>query len=243
MTYRDEYRHWPFLTEEEFTLACAFFDQRYIKAKLGPTRKILKIISRRTATTGGAYIEILRLLQPPKDDDDLALALESLSGFGSSAKDEGMDVDMANDDHDQEVLRPQLWQKPDSTPPKYSLYSHQPYVTYEIHLHPTYRMPTLWFTLHDLPMGDPTFDLESVFRYLVPEEQKSRLREAGITGGISAAPHPVTDLPAFFIHPCQTKEAMENFDCPTHEYLMVWLGLVGGCVGLWVPPEMAEEQL
>jgi hypothetical protein len=101
MTYRDEYRHWPFLTEEEFALACAFFDQRYIKAKLGPTRKILKIISRRTATTGGTYIEILRLLQPPKDDDDLALALESLSGFGSSAKDEGMDVDMANDDHDQ----------------------------------------------------------------------------------------------------------------------------------------------
>jgi hypothetical protein len=48
-------------------------------------------------------------------------------------------------------------------------------------------MPTLWFTLHDLPMGDPTFDLESVFRYLVPEEEKSRLREAGITGGISAA--------------------------------------------------------
>jgi hypothetical protein len=101
MSYRDEYQQWPFLTGEEFTLACAFFDQRYIRAKLGPTRKLLKIISRRTATTGGSYIEILRLLQPPKDDDDLALALEKLSGFGGSGTDTGMDVEMANDDDDQ----------------------------------------------------------------------------------------------------------------------------------------------
>ena len=48
-------------------------------------------------------------------------------------------------------------------------------------------MPTLWFTLHDLPMGDPTFDLDSVYRYLVPAEFKSKLRAAGVTGGVSAA--------------------------------------------------------
>jgi len=34
---------------------------------------------------------------------------------------------------------------------------------------------------------------------------------------------------------------MENFDCPMEKYLMLWMGLVGGCVGLWVPPEMAQE--
>jgi hypothetical protein len=72
-------------------------------------------------------------------------------------------------------------------PPEYSTYSHQPYVTYEIHLHPIYNMPTLWFTLHDLPMGESTFDLESVYRYLVPDEFKGRLRAMGVTGGISAA--------------------------------------------------------
>ena len=71
--------------------------------------------------------------------------------------------------------------------PKYSLHSHQPYVTYEIHLHPTYNIPTLWFTLHDLPMGEPIFDLDSVYRYLVPDEFKGRLRGAGIRGGLSAA--------------------------------------------------------
>jgi ubiquitin-like-conjugating enzyme ATG10 len=58
---------------------------------------------------------------------------------------------------------------------------------YEVHLHATYRVPTLWFMLHDLPMGEPTFDLDSVYRYLVPPEYKNGLRAAGITGGLSAA--------------------------------------------------------
>ncbi|KAH8602713.1 autophagy-related protein-like protein Atg10 [Bisporella sp. PMI_857] len=214
MSHRDNYRQWPFLTKEEFELACAYFDQKYVRAKLGPTRKLFKIRSRRTATTGVTYIEILRLLKLPEEDNDLLDALEKLG------REDGMemnDVEMSNEDAD------------------------GPYVTYEIHLHPTYSMPTLWFTLHDLPMGEPTFDLDSVYRYLVPSEYKSQLRTVGMTGGLSAAPHPLTDVPAFFIHPCQTKEAMENFDCPIDLYLMIWLGLVGGSVGLWVPPEMAQE--
>lgn len=32
---------------------------------------------------------------------------------------------------------------------------------------------------------------------------------------------------------------MAGFDCSKEDYLMVWLGLVGGSVGLWVPREMA----
>lgn len=32
---------------------------------------------------------------------------------------------------------------------------------------------------------------------------------------------------------------MSGFDCTKKSYLMVWLGLVGGCVSLWVPKEMA----
>lgn len=34
-------------------------------------------------------------------------------------------------------------------------------------------------------------------------------------------------------------EAMARFGCSKETYLMLWLGLVGGCVGLWVPKEMA----
>ncbi|PMD24800.1 autophagy-related protein-like protein Atg10 [Hyaloscypha hepaticicola] len=215
----DEYQQWPFLSQEEFELACAFFDQRYVRASLGPTRQIFKIRSRRTLTAGTSYIEVLRILQLPEDGDELSLAL---AGLGKSGGDidlvNSTDVDMTEEDGD------------------------EPYVTYEIHLHPTYRMPTLWFMLHDLPMGENSFNVDAVYRYLVPPEYKSRLRAAGVTGGISAAPHPITDVPAFFIHPCQTKEAMENFDCPIKNYLMIWIGLVGGCVGLSIPPEMARDE-
>ena len=36
-------------------------------------------------------------------------------------------------------------------------------------------------------MGENPFDIDSVFRYLVPDEYKRQLRDVGITGGISAA--------------------------------------------------------
>ncbi|KUJ22368.1 uncharacterized protein LY89DRAFT_606857 [Mollisia scopiformis] len=233
MAHHDEFRQWPFLNEEEFELACAFFDQRYVRAHLGPTRQIFKIRHRRIATSGNSYIEILRLLQLPEQPDELSAMLERLGGgFGESA-DVEMNIDSKDEEDDQEALR-----DPDSLP-GYTPYAQQPYVMYEIHLHPTYRLPTLWFTLHDLPAGEPTFDLDAIYRYLVPPQYKDNLRALGVTGGISAAPHPVTDVPAFFIHPCQTKEAMEKFDCTMQDYLMVWIGLVGSCVGLWVPPEMA----
>ncbi|KAI9650174.1 hypothetical protein NHQ30_000187 [Ciborinia camelliae] len=240
--YRDEYRQWPFLTEEEFELACAFLDRRYIRAELGPARKNLKLRMGRTATTGSCFVEIIRLLQPPQDDDELLLALSNLSSGHAPVSAPSLEVDMMDEDEDDEALRLNTSSTTNSGAlPQYSLHSHQPYVTYEIHLHPTYRMPTLWFTLHDLPMGEPAFDINSVYRHLVPEEYKSQLRAIGVMGGISAAPHPITDVPAFFIHPCQTKEAMENFDCPASDYLMSWVGLVGGCVGLWMPREMAHE--
>lgn len=48
-------------------------------------------------------------------------------------------------------------------------------------------MPALWFTLHDLPNGESPLDIDSVYRYLVPEQYKSQLRAVGVTGGISAA--------------------------------------------------------
>jgi ubiquitin-like-conjugating enzyme ATG10 len=101
MSHHDEYRQWPFLTQEEFELAGAFFDQRYVRAKLGPTRQIFKIRSRWAATTGSSYIEIVRLLKLPEDEDDLALALEKLSGGGDLVLKSGMDTIMVDEDADQ----------------------------------------------------------------------------------------------------------------------------------------------
>lgn len=58
-------------------------------------------------------------------------------------------------------------------------------VKYDIILHPTYQVPCLWFALSGLTTGENPLDIEAVFRYLVPEEYKSRLRSAGPIGGIS----------------------------------------------------------
>lgn len=59
-------------------------------------------------------------------------------------------------------------------------------VEYEIHLHPTYRVPCLWFTLRNLPLDEPAFNIDTVFRRLVPDEYKAGLRALGAVGGISA---------------------------------------------------------
>jgi ubiquitin-like-conjugating enzyme ATG10 len=94
MSPPSEYAQYPFLTPSEFELACAFFDQRYIQAKLGPTRQIFKIRLRRTLTTGESYIEILRLLDLKDGDDglgDLAAAIGRLGGG---------DVEMGDEDED-----------------------------------------------------------------------------------------------------------------------------------------------
>jgi ubiquitin-like-conjugating enzyme ATG10 len=60
-------------------------------------------------------------------------------------------------------------------------------VIYEIHLHRTYRQPALFFTLHDLPVGEKVNDLDSVFRYLVPEDRKDELRSITPSGALSLA--------------------------------------------------------
>ena len=55
-----------------------------------------------------------------------------------------------------------------------------------MHYHPTYRAPCLWFSLHNLPVDEPAFDLDTVFCRLVPDQYKSGLRSAGAGAGISA---------------------------------------------------------
>jgi ubiquitin-like-conjugating enzyme ATG10 len=108
MSHHNEYRQWPFLTQEEFELACAFFDRQYVRAELGPTRRIFKIRPRRNATTGMSFIEILRLLRLPEDEDDLALALGKMGEDEENSSDSKMELDERNEDED-EVSVGMIW--------------------------------------------------------------------------------------------------------------------------------------
>lgn len=58
-------------------------------------------------------------------------------------------------------------------------------MTYEIMLHPTYRMPCLYFRLWGLPENETSPEVDLVFRHLVPDEFKESLRGYGGIGGLS----------------------------------------------------------
>ncbi|KAJ5894400.1 Atg10p [Penicillium taxi] len=117
------------------------------------------------------------------------------------------------------------------------------HIDYDIVLSPTYQVPILYFALrwinYDAPIG-----LDAVYRYVVPAHYQSELKNVGVMGGISMGYHPISGTPAFFIHPCNTAEAMAQIagqNVTPGLYLLLWLGLVGHCVNLHVPREMITD--
>ncbi|KAK3694625.1 hypothetical protein B0T22DRAFT_507295 [Podospora appendiculata] len=234
-----DFHNYPFLTGEEFDEVCHQLDRRYCQATLGPVRRQWKLrvcSALSTSFSSGSeystYIQIVRPLDGELDDGELSSCLENFSFDGhrnAGLMDIDADREMIEAEEADESVLPR---KPSAD---------VGYVTYEIHLHPTYQAPCLWFSLHELPVDEQAFNIDTVFRRLVPDQYKDGLRGTGAIGGISADHHPITGIPSFFVHPCLLGEAMSAFDCSKETYLMVWLGLIGGCVGLWVPKEMALE--
>ncbi|KAL2215662.1 hypothetical protein M432DRAFT_138980 [Thermoascus aurantiacus ATCC 26904] len=112
-------------------------------------------------------------------------------------------------------------------------------VEYDIILSPTYHVPVLYFVLRNAPRDGPA-GIEAVYRYLVPHQYKTELKSVGVMGGISMGYHPESGVPAYFVHPCNTADAMKDIgggrDITPETYLLMWLGLVGNCVNLHVPP-------
>ncbi|KAL8413926.1 hypothetical protein RB594_005237 [Gaeumannomyces avenae] len=236
-----DFREYPFLHADEFAETCHQLDRRYRRAALGPLRKQwkLNVISALDACFAlgpeySTYVQIVRPITAAELAlDDAGLSVQ-LGGFSLGAVDEDTAAHVGADQHMMD-----LEDADSSALPSRPTLEELPSVTYEVHLHPTYRVPCLWFSLRGLPADEPALDLDTVFRRLVPDQFKERLRTQGPIGAISADHHPITGLPTFFIHPCLLGDAMSDFGCSREDYLMVWLGLVGGCVGLWVPTEMA----
>lgn len=100
--------------------------------------------------------------------------------------------------------------------------------------------------------------LKVVYKDLVPPSVRPQLEAVGVLGAVSltVSTHalagcnktesskndPVTDMPCFFVHPCQTPDALLAIlpdQITSVAYLQLWLGLVGPCVGLHLPKELA----
>lgn len=116
---------------------------------------------------------------------------------------------------------------------------------------PTYRVPVLYLTFSEVSTNKsialPSPD--EVYEILVPEDFKSPMRSVGVMGALSMAEHPITGIPAYFVHPCRTQETMapllENASpkarpCSGTQYLLLWFGVIGASLGLNVPIGVAK---
>jgi ubiquitin-like-conjugating enzyme ATG10 len=117
-------------------------------------------------------------------------------------------------------------------------------VDYDILLSPTYRVPVLYFYVSDALHRYPT-TMTTLYDFLIPSQYKAQTENVGVIGGVTITDHPVTNRPVFFIHPCQTAQVMEASACAgditAYEYLLIWIGALGKCVGLNVPLAFAKE--
>lgn len=79
-------KDFPHLSEEEFAESCHHLDSQYCRARLGPVRRRWKLrICTALDTLGWSdtgyttYVQIIRPLEIPEQNDDLSLTLDNFS--------------------------------------------------------------------------------------------------------------------------------------------------------------------
>ncbi|KAF7193030.1 Ubiquitin-like-conjugating enzyme ATG10 [Pseudocercospora fuligena] len=136
---------------------------------------------------------------------------------------------------------------PEALQTRHSTAQKEVLTTYDIVHSPSYQVPVLYLTAKYGSSSSP-LSIAEMHRLLVPDAFRQQVEAVGIMGALSMTDHPVTNLPAYFVHPCRTQEAMQAVlsgrEAGPVEYLALWLGLAGGSVGLSVPvPLMQALQL
>ncbi|KAF3937644.1 hypothetical protein ABW19_dt0209927 [Dactylella cylindrospora] len=143
------------------------------------------------------------------------------------------DIEIEDDDPESLTLQDLASPPTDPSPP-----THQ--VHYHILLSPIYSVPVLYFNIHPLSPSPqpPIHTLDAIYTLLVPPPTRSHaalsLESTGIQGGISQSHHPILQTAWWFVHPCNTADALREWggDLTVERYLSVWIGLVGAVVGL-----------
>ncbi|KAJ5364440.1 uncharacterized protein N7496_010153 [Penicillium cataractarum] len=213
----------PFLTPDEFDSACRALAER--------TRSCT------AAQVDGGWSSVRLVTQIPDADlQEVSTHTDTSTSTQAQAKAKAME-----DEDEDPVCSP----SPNNFQSQEALIRTNLHPTlqidYDIVLSPTYQVPVLYFVLrwhnHQGPVG-----LDAVYQYVVPEQYKQQLQNVGVMGGISFGYHPESGAPAFFVHPCNTADAMAHVadgqSVTTGTYLLIWLGLVGQSVNLHVPREI-----
>ncbi|KAF2015891.1 hypothetical protein BU24DRAFT_462113 [Aaosphaeria arxii CBS 175.79] len=203
----------PVLTTDEFKIASATLSRRFEQLNSSQSTWLSVNVLREEQCT---FLQIL------KARPDLN---ESTTNIHGSA--EPLPIE---DDDEEEVLQNV---RPSSV-----------VITYDVLLSPSYQVPMLYISFIDAQHRYPP-TMETLYRYLIPRQFTEQINSVGIIGGITITDHPLTGSPVFFIHPCQTAAVMEasvgNKELTPVEYLMVWIGAMGGCVGLNIPIALAQN--
>ena len=111
-------------------------------------------------------------------------------------------------------------------------------VIYDIVHSPTYQVPVLHIA------ANCNSSAEELYNLIVSPAYRLSLQSVGTLGALTMVDHPVTGLPVWFVHPCRTAEAIGvleggNGAVKEIDYILRFIGLVGGGVGLAVPVEVA----
>ncbi|KAG5290230.1 autophagy-related protein Atg10 [Histoplasma ohiense] len=246
----------PYLTRDEFTAACRALISRvdtFLHHDEGDPTTSLGWTGVRLETKDDEVVLIIQ----KKLDDRKSTSPQHLKHPGDTFKneveeedddtadivelnDDDDDDDDVDDDNDPEELIRQACTNLQ--------------VEYNIMLSPTYQVPILYFFLHDtkndssgMSAKSPDRHLDLIYNRIVPAPYRSELKSVGILGGLSIGHHPISDLPVYFVHPCNTPDALRDIagskpEVTAETYLLLWLGLVGNCVGLHVPSKILIER-
>jgi ubiquitin-like-conjugating enzyme ATG10 len=216
----------PHLTAKEFEQACIDLRQRYHRGSSQDDWQSVEIVHSFDAT----YLRIIKELNResgPLLDSNQQPQQEAI--YSPQHDVEEQDEFQEDDDEALRVV---------SEP--------QPFIHYDILLSPVYRIPVLYFSISD-PQHRYLPTMATLYKHVIPSQFKAQAESAGVIGGVTINDHPVTNRPVFFIHPCRTAEVMQasvgNRDIAAEEYLLMWIGALGQCVGLNIPLALVQHDI
>jgi len=98
MTIQDSISNYPFLTQEEFSLACHLLDQKYIAATLGQERRAFRLRLQHSLLNDSVSITITKPIDVSKNDISLSVDLQALNWGNECGTDMLMDHDAEDAD-------------------------------------------------------------------------------------------------------------------------------------------------
>ncbi len=127
--------------------------------------------------------------------------------------------------------------------------SHVTEWTFSVVFHETWRVPTLYFHVHDIDGSPITRDdvltilLSGTRGNATAVNTNESMTEEETWDFVSQEEHPMTGKPSFFLHPCQTATKMEMILHQPKHYcpLLSWMSMILPSVGCTISPYVYHE--